>query len=84
MAKWYTELKRDESETIFGSDSPSESMASENEQNIVLQQQIDGLLNQLTEKTELLQQVIEQNKILQQEVDLLRARIAQKIGIVTA
>lgn len=84
MAKWYTELERDESETIFGSDSPSESMASENEQNIVLQQQIDGLLNQLTEKTELLQQAIEQNKILQQEVDLLRARIAQKIGIVTA
>jgi len=84
LAKWYTELERDESETIFGSDSPSESMASENEQNIVLQQQIDGLLNQLTEKTELLQQAIEQNKILQQEVDLLRARIAQKIGIVTA
>jgi len=54
LAKWYTELERDESETIFGSDSPSESMASENEQNIVLQQQIDGLLNQLTEKTELL------------------------------
>jgi len=84
LAKWYTELERGESEIIFGSDSPSESMASENEQNIVLQQQIDGLLNQLTEKTELLQQVIEQNKILQQEVDLLRARIAQKIGIVTA
>lgn len=45
LAEWYDELERDESEAIFGSASPPESMASEDAQIVDLQQQIDGLLN---------------------------------------
>jgi len=84
LASWYAELDRDESMVLFGKATPPETFDLEVEQFGNLQQQIDDLLNQLTEKTKHLQSVMEQNKLLRKEIDVLRVRVAQEVKIAAA
>lgn len=81
---WYTELEREESEVLYGTPEPPESLVAEEEQIDELQQQIADLLSQLTEKTAHLQKVIEQNQILQKEIAVLRTQVATEVGLTAA
>lgn len=84
LAAWYAELNLQESEVLFGTSEPPAPSSEEGDQLVKLQQQIETLLIQLTEKTEHLQKVMEENRILREEVALLRAQVAKEVGLTIA
>ncbi len=74
---WYAEINRQETQILFGQDeAPTfEAWQAKTDR---LQQQIDGLLNQITISSATLQEMYSQNKVLRTTVDELHAKLIEQ------